>query len=167
MIKRTAAFFMALVLLFGTVPIVFAEELSTDSIPEQESEATQEQSLLFDSEDAYSAMALASTQNIIILFNYADTDSYTTVLNSQVTCTYKPNGTDTTRTAYIKNMGWHFARYGGVPYADDPLYCIEPWRSFAASTSGNSVDREVTLDGSGSTTGSNVWYALHGGKPLV
>ena len=151
---------MALVLLFGTVPIVFAEELSTDSIPEQESEATQEQSLLFDSEDAYSAMALASTQNIIILFNYADTDSYTTVLNSQVTCTYKPNGTDTTRTAYIKNMGWHFARYGGVPYADDPLYCIEPWRSFAASTSGNSVDREVTLDGSGSTTGSNVWYAL-------
>ena len=160
MIKRTAAFFMALVLLFGTVPIVFAEELSTDSIPEQESEATQEQSLLFDSEDAYSAMALASTQNIIILFNYADTDNYTTVLNSQVTCTYKPNGTDTTRTAYIKNMGWHFARYGGVPYADDPLYCIEPWRSFAASTSGNSVDREVTLDGSGSTTGSNVWYAL-------
>ena len=57
-------------------------------------------------------------------------------------------------------MGWHFARYGGVAYADDPLYCIEPWRSYAASTSGNSVDRDVTLDGSGSTTGSNVWYAL-------
>lgn len=31
---------------------------------------------------------------------------------------------------------------------------------YAASTSGNSVDRGVTLDGSGSTTGSNVWYAL-------
>lgn len=38
--------------------------------------------------------------------------------------------------------------------------CIEPWRSYAASTSGNSVDRDVTLDGSGSTQGSNVWYAL-------
>ena len=37
---------------------------------------------------------------------------------------------------------------------------IEPCRSYAASTSGNSVDRDVTLDGSGSTTGSNVWYAL-------
>ena len=32
--------------------------------------------------------------------------------------------------------------------------------AYAASTSGNSVVREVTLDGSGSTTGSNVWYAL-------
>ena len=47
-----------------------------------------------------------------------------------------------------------------MPHPDDPLYCIEPWRSYAASTSGNSVDRDVTLDGSGSTTGSNVWYAL-------
>ena len=57
-------------------------------------------------------------------------------------------------------MGWHFARYGGVAYPDDPLYCIEPWRSFGASTSGNSVDRDVTLNGSGSTHGSNVWYDL-------
>ena len=38
--------------------------------------------------------------------------------------------------------------------------CIEPWRSYGASTSGNSVDRGVTLDGSGSTAGSNVWYAM-------
>ena len=95
-----------------------------------------------------------------MLFDFADNGNYTTVLNSQVTCAYKPNGSGTTRTAYIKNLGWHFARYGGVAYADDPLYCIEPWRSYAASTSGNSVDREVTLDGSGSTSGSNVWYAL-------
>lgn len=107
-----------------------------------------------------SVMSIASTQNSIMLFDYADNGNYTTVLNSQVTCAYKPNGTGTTRTAYIKNLGWHFARYGGVAYADDPLYCIEPWRSYAASTSGNSVDRGVTLDGSGSTTGSNVWYAL-------
>ena len=107
-----------------------------------------------------STWAIGSTQKSIMLFDFADNGNYTTVLNSQVACAYKPNGTGTTRTAYIKNLGWHFARYGGVAYADDPLYCIEPWRSYAASTSGNSVDREVTLDGSGSTTGSNVWYAL-------
>ena len=107
-----------------------------------------------------STWAIGSTQKSIMLFDFADNGNYTTVLNSQVACAYKPNGTGTTRTAYIKNLGWHFARYGGVAYADDPLYCIEPWRSYAASTSGNSVDRDVTLDGSGSTTGSNVWYAL-------
>ncbi len=107
-----------------------------------------------------STWAIGSTQNSIMLFDFADNGNYTTVLNSQVACAYKPNGTGTTRTAYIKNLGWHFARYGGVAYADDPLYCIEPWRSYAASTSGNSVDRDVTLDGSGSTSGSNVWYAL-------
>lgn len=102
----------------------------------------------------------ASTQNSIMLFDYADNGDYTTRLNYQVSCTYQPNGSGTTRTAYIKNMGWHFARYGGVAHADDPLYCIEPWRNYGASTSGNSVDRDVTLYGSGSSTGSNVWYAL-------
>ena len=102
----------------------------------------------------------APTQNSIMLFDYADNGDYTTRLNYQVSCTYKPNGTDTTRTAYVKNMGWHFARYGGVAHADEPLYCIEPWRNYGASTSGNSVDRDVTLNGSGSTTGSNVWYAM-------
>ena len=102
----------------------------------------------------------ASTQNSIMLFDFADNGDYTTRLNYQVSCTYKPNGSDTTRTTYVKNMGWHFARYGGVAHADEPLYCIEPWRNYGASTSGNSVDRDVTLNGSGSTTGSNVWYAL-------
>ena len=108
----------------------------------------------------YGVMALASTQNSIMLFDYADNGNYTTVLNYQVSVSYKPNGTGSTKTAYIKNMGWHFARYGGVPYPDDPLYCIEPYRTYAASTSCNSVDRGVTMDGSGSTSGSNVWYAL-------
>ena len=104
--------------------------------------------------------AYASTQKSIMLFDFADNGDYTTRLNYQVSCTYKPNGSGTTRTAYVRNMGWHFARYGGVAHADEPLYCIEPWRNYAASTSGNSVDRDVTLNGSGSTTGSNVWYAL-------
>ena len=106
------------------------------------------------------AEAYASTQKSIMLFDFADNGNYTTRLNYQVTCAYKPNGSGTTRTAYVKNMGWHFARYGGVAHADEPLYCIEPWRNYAASTSGNSVDRDVTLNGSGSTTGSNVWYSL-------
>ena len=106
------------------------------------------------------AEAYASTQKSIMLFDFADNGDYTTRLNYQVSCAYKPNGSGTTRTAYVKNMGWHFARYGGVAHADEPLYCIEPWRNYAASTSGNSVDRDITLNGSGSTTGSNVWYAL-------
>ena len=106
------------------------------------------------------AEVYASTQKSIMLFDFADNGDYTTRLNYQVSCAYKPNGSGTTRTAYVKNMGWHFARYGGVAHADEPLYCIEPWRNYAASTSGNSVDRDVTLNGSGSTTGSNVWYAL-------
>ena len=106
------------------------------------------------------AEAYASTQKSIMLFDFADNGDYTTRLNYQVSCAYKPNGSGTTRTAYVKNMGWHFARYGGVAHADEPLYCIEPWRNYAASTSGNSVDRDVTLNGSGSTTGSNVWYEL-------
>ena len=145
-----------------------AEETTSPSTePETEAADGSEKNTLADepeimafASDDYAVMSIASTQNSIMLFDYADNGNYTTVLNYQVSCTYKPNGTDTTRTAYIKNMGWHFARYGGVAYADDPLYCIEPWRSYAASTSGNSVDRDVTLDGSGSTTGSNVWYAL-------
>ena len=56
------------------------------------------------------AEAYASTQKSIMLFDFADNGDYTTRLNYQVSCTYKPNGSGTTRTAYVKNMGWHFAR---------------------------------------------------------
>ena len=147
----------------------------TDQTPEEPTEAPSEEAteppsekatLPEESEDVDSddrildVDAYASTQNSIMLFDFADNGDYTTRLNYQVSCAYKPNGSGTTRTAYVKNMGWHFARYGGVAHADEPLYCIEPWRNYAASTSGNSVDRDVTLNGSGSTTGSNVWYAL-------
>ena len=135
------------------------EEPAEDSTEEVESPA---EDVPDESEDErlLGTSAYASTQNSIMLFDFADNGDYTTRLNYQVTCAYKPNGSGTTRTAYVKNMGWHFARYGGVAHADEPLYCIEPWRNYAASTSGNSVDRDVTLNGSGSTTGSNVWYAL-------
>lgn len=132
----------------------------TESTEPPPSEVPEEEPGIMETVSETDMIPLASTQNSIMLFDYADNGNYTTVLNYQVSCAYKPNGSGTTRTAYIKNLGWHFARYGGVPYADDPLYCIEPWRNFGASTSGNSVDREVTLDGSGSTSGSNVWYAM-------
>lgn len=135
------------------------EEPAEDSTEETEAPA---EDTTDESEDdrLLGAEAYASTQKNIMLFDFADNGDYTTRLNYQVSCAYKPNGRGTIRTAYVKNMGWHFARYGGVAYADEPLYCIEPWRNYAASTSGNSVDRDVTLNGSGSTTGSNVWYAL-------
>ena len=131
------------------------EEESTDetTLPEELDDLDSDDRLL-------GAEAYASTQKSIMLFDFADNGDYTTRLNYQVSCAYKPNGSGTTRTVYVKNMGWHFARYGGVAHADEPLYCIEPWRNYGASTSGNSVDRDVTLYGSGNSTGSNVWYAL-------
>ena len=109
-------------------------------------------------------MLAASTQSSIMLFDYNDNGNYTSSLNSQITVKYKWNGTGSSLYCYLKNFGWHFARYGNVPYADEPLYCIEPHKDFGASTSGNSVDRDVTLSGSGSTTGSNVWYSLNANR---
>lgn len=104
-------------------------------------------------------MLAASTTSNVLLFDQAS-PNYTTYLSSQISVTYKPNGTDSSKTAYIKNLGWHFARINGVSYPDDPIYCIEPCKNYAASTSGNYVDNDVTVDGSGSSRGSNVWYAM-------
>ena len=101
----------------------------------------------------------ASTVTNVLLFDKAS-PNYTTVLRSQVSVTYNPNGSDAAKTAYIKNLGWHFARYNNVPYEDDPLYCIEPCKNYAASTSGNYMDQDLGVSGSGSTRGSNVWYAM-------
>ena len=166
---------MVFTLCVGLVPYVSAEEIAVpttaEAVPEEGTESSaddgSEETIPpeeLDSPDSDDRIldtdTYASTQNSIMLFDFADNGDYTTRLNYQVSCAYKPNGSGTTRTAYVKNMGWHFARYGGVAHADEPLYCIEPWRNYAASTSGNSVDRDVTLNGSGSTTGSNVWYAL-------
>ncbi len=185
--RSVISLLLVFVLCFGMIPRAFAEEITTpdaaenttptEAPPGESTEAPtedaaespadgEETTLPEESDDMVSddrlldADTYASTQNSIMLFDFADNGDYTTRLNYQVSCTYKPNGSGTTRTAYVKNMGWHFARYGGVAYADEPLYCIEPWRNYGASTSGNSVDRDVTLNGSGSTTGSNVWYAM-------
>ena len=101
----------------------------------------------------------ASTVTNVLLFDKAS-PNYTTVLRSQVSVTYNPNGSDTAKTAYIKNLGWHFARYNNTPYEDDPIYCIEPCKNYAASTSGNYMDQDLGVSGSGSSRGSNVWYAM-------
>ena len=135
------------------------------TIPTEEQEPGEDdETLNMDEEllemDGISLFAMDSSQSGILLFNYTDNGDYTTRLNYQVSCTYQINGNGAVKTAYIKNMGWHFARYGGTPYPDNPLYCLEPYRDFAASTSGNTVDRGVTMEGSETTAGSNVWYAL-------
>ena len=151
------------------VPTPTEETLETSQAPPEMEVETQPENAITSADpgvlmtaaaDDHGIMTAASTQSGIMLFDFADNGDYTSRLNSQLSVAYKPNGSGTTRTAYIKNLGWHFARYGNVPYADDPLYCIEPWRNYAASTSGNSVDRNVALSGSGSSTGSNVWYAM-------
>lgn len=175
-LKRCLSILLAVMLLIGIIPAAYAVESgadstqpektvsegteSTDSIDPTEPTEPTEPPDIANPQDDYAVMSVGSTQKSILLFDYADNGNYTTVLKSQVSCEYKPNGTGAARTAYIKNLGWHFARYGGIAYPDEPLYCIEPWRNYGASTSGNSVDRGVTLDGSGSTTGSNVWYAM-------
>ncbi len=172
-LKRCLSILLVMMLLIGIIPAAYAVESGadstqrektvsegTDSIDPTEPTEPTEPPDIANPQDDYAVMSVGSTQKSILLFDYADNGNYTTVLKSQVSCEYKPNGTGAARTAYIKNLGWHFARYGGVAYPDEPLYCIEPWRNYGASTSGNSVDRGVTLDGSGSTAGSNVWYAM-------
>ena len=172
-LKRCLSIFLVMMLLIGIIPTAYAVESGadsnqpektvsegTDSIDPTEPTEPTEPPDIINPQDDYAVMSVGSTQKSILLFDYADNGNYTTVLKSQVSCEYKPNRTGAARTAYIKNLGWHFARYGGVAYPDEPLYCIEPWRSYGASTSGNSVDRGVTLDGSGSTAGSNVWYTM-------
>lgn len=139
----------------GEVPAP-SEEVA---IPTEKQEGVEDDENMLDM-DEIDLMSIDSSQRGILLFNYTDNGDYTTRLNYQVSCTYQLNGNGAVKTAYIKNMGWHFARYGGTPYPDNPLYCLEPYRDFAASTSGNTVDRGVTMEGSGTTAGSNVWYAL-------
>ena len=173
-LKRYISILLVLMLLIGIVPKAYAADLLSDSTspedtitettaPLQEvtepTEAT-EASMSAPAADDYGIMPAASTQSGILLFDYSDNGNYTTSLNNLITVVYKWNGTGTTRTCNLKNFGWHFARINNVPYPDDPLYCIEPHLNYAASTPGNSVDRGVTLSGSGTTSGTNVWYSL-------
>lgn len=102
----------------------------------------------------YAVMA-AATESGYALFDYTGS-GYTTRLSSQLAITYKPNGTGSSKTAYLQNFGWHFSQKNNVPDHEHPLYCIEPYRDYGASTSGHTVERGATVDGSG----SNAWYSM-------
>ena len=140
-LKRCLSILLVMMLLIGIIPAAYAVESGADSTqrektvsegtasidPTEPTEPTESPDIA-NPQDDYAVMSVGSTQKSILLFDYADNGNYTTVLKSQVSCEYKPNGTGAARTAYIKNLGWHFARYGGVAYPDEPLYCIEPWQ---------------------------------------
>ena len=121
-LKRYISLLLVLMLLIGIVPTAYAAEPDTGSVVQEDTTEPTEPTDPLGNEvlsapaalsaaGDYAVMSIASTQNSIMLFDYADNGNYTTVLNSQVACAYKPNGSGTTRTAYIKNLGWHFARY--------------------------------------------------------
>ena len=169
--KRGFCLFLVAVLLAGLVPYAFADETKpteTAEVSEAATEPTEETAETIEPEEDEiadgqllpdSISTYASTVSNVLLFDQAS-PNYTTVLKSQISVTYQPNGTDAAKTAYIKNLGWHFARYNNVPYEDDPIYCIEPCKNYAASTSGNYMDQDLGVSGSGSSRGSNVWYAM-------
>ncbi len=131
-------------------------EESTEATEETEPPIMEEYSISTASED-YGIMTAAATTGNILLFDYT---GYTITLNSQLGITYRPNGSGSSTTAYLKNIGWHYARYNNIAYHDDPIYCLEPNVSFGASTSYNSMDTGVTVSGSGYTSGASVWYAM-------
>ncbi len=131
-------------------------EESTEATEEPEPPMMEEYSISTASED-YGIMTAAATTGNILLFDYT---GYTITLNSQLGITYRPNGSGSSTTAYLKNIGWHYARYNNIAYHDDPIYCLEPNVSFGASTSYNSMDTGVTVSGSGYTSGASVWYAM-------
>ena len=77
-------------------------------------------------------------------------------MGTQIAVTYPENGNGTLRTAYIKNIGWHYAS----PNKNHTIYCIEPHKNFGESTSYNAQDAGVTLEGSAGTYGEGVWYSM-------
>ncbi len=98
----------------------------------------------------------------VTLLDLASPYNYTLMLPSLVSVKYKPNGTDSSKTAYLKNIAWHYYSYGGVADRDETVYCIEPYKNYAAGTPGNYVDEGVDVYGSNSTdsNGSDVWYSM-------
>ena len=117
--KQGFCLFLVAVLLAGLVPHAFADETKpteTAEASEAAAESTEETAettepekdeivdgqLLPDSISTY-----ASTVPNVLLFDQAS-PNYTTVLKSQISVTYQSNGTDAAKTAYIKNLGWHF-----------------------------------------------------------
>ena len=112
-LKRYISLLLVLMLLIGIVPTVNAAELDSEStLPEETVSEASEQTEQNDPTEPteptappvntgdadlvdpgtasevgdYAVMSIASTQNSIMLFDYADNGNYTTVLNSQVSC---------------------------------------------------------------------------------
>ena len=100
-------------------------------------------------------MLLSATTGNLMFFNLSKPD-YTVRMNTQVAVSYQENGNGPVRTAYIKNIGWHYAS----PNKNHTIYCIEPYKDYAESTSYNAQDAGVTLAGSAGTHGEEVWYSL-------
>ncbi len=137
-------------------------EESTEAAEETEPPMMEEYSISTASED-YGIMTAASSRlSNVTLLDLASPYNYTIMLPSQVAVQYKPKGTGSSKTAYLKNIAWHYYSYGGVGYRDDPIYCIEPYKNYAASTPGNYADQGVDVYGSNTSgsTGSNVWYSM-------
>ena len=84
------------------------EEAQPETIPEVLEELDSPELLAEDG-----IMLASATSGNVTLFDQASPD-YTVRLSSQISVTYRPNGTGSAVTAYHKNLGWHFARYGGV-----------------------------------------------------
>ena len=135
--KRLLSLLLVFVLVLSLIPSVYAaandETTSTEpettettvstespttalpqSDPSEEAGHSSAGAPNFQSDNEYGIATTASTSAGILLFDYADHGNYTTVLNSQLSVTYKPNGTGSAKTAYIKNLGWHFARYNNI-----------------------------------------------------
>ncbi len=113
-------------------------------------------------EEGIMPLALSNKLSNVTLLDLASPYNYTIMLPSQISVQYKPNGTGSSKVAYLKNIAWHYYSYGGTGYRDETLYCIEPYKNFASSTPGNYADQGVDVYGSNTSgsTGSSVWYDM-------
>ncbi len=181
-LNRLTAFFLILLMTFSMIPTAMAAEAAGDpaetttetTAPTTEPAATETAATeptaaetASDEMDTPSGdcgimpFAFSDMLTNVTLFDLASPYNYTIMLPSQVTVKYKPNGTDSAKTAYLKNIAWHFYSYGGTQYKDDTIYCIEPHKNFAASTPGNYCDQGADVYGSSNgSNGSNVWYNM-------
>lgn len=116
-LRKILAIVMVFTLCVGLVTYASAEEIAVlttaEAVPEEGTESSADDGTEetippeeLDSPDSDDRIldtdTYASTQNSIMLFDFADNGDYTTRLNYQVSCAYKPNGSGTTRTAYVK-----------------------------------------------------------------
>ncbi len=161
--KRILSALLVLVLMAGMIPSAYATE---STVPTEETTTTtetvpSEEDISTLSDDGIMPLS-GDTLSGVTLLDLASPYNYTLMLPSQISVKYKPNGTDSSKTAYLKNIAWHYYSYGGVADRDATVYCIEPHKNYAAGTPGNYVDEGVDVYGSNSTgsTGSDVWYSM-------